>query len=637
VIVTEALVLRVLNIIKVPSAPGPSQITGRVLWQLADKDSSILTSITSIVEVLVNCLCTDPRAHSLLTAGLATLINKRSAFDSTSAPGSDHAESLSPADILRELFCRNDDPARQSRPRTINCGESLLKLAGIVALQCLADDAIPTAVGPVQLGVGVKGGTSIGSMRFQLFLDQFSDQPDMIALLIDISDAFMRANRGKMLLALFSHPSLSATWRLFRWHISQSNPRFLRLSDGEVFHFLQQEGGPQGDPLMPLMFSLLMSALLDRVLLDHPVLAAAYLDDTTLGGKVGVVRVIFEEMVRLAPSMCGFDINHLKTIALSVHPQPSPAVLEFVKLYNLEFHHGSTGLLGAIIGTDAERMSDWLLDKVRKHGKLFDVLSHPHLDPHFAHRLLRQVMLPKMTHLLRALPPAITEKATALFDEAVLLTYAHIGDSPDLMFPSSAPAIANISTKVAYAGSGLEPTHSTRMYASYAGFAAAAKDLTTYTVPQLDHIALSAAAVDRNPRYNPALSARYRDRGSHPDCPGCRADELGKEAEEDVTMHSGTSPPVHIDSPRLSAPTIFCSRHLPLPSPSPPPPVTSKRKPSADDPDLSAFLSPSARPPDTGDPHGGGTTFAAAASASAAVPTATTAAAVAANVGRPNV
>jgi len=306
----------------------------------------------------------------------------------------------------------------------------------------------------------------------------------------------MRASRFKMLRALFSKPALAPTWRLFRWHISRDNPRFLRMTDGEIFEFLQKEGGPQGDPLMPLMFSLLMAFLLDRVLASRPALAAAYLDDTTIGGKVPVVRQIFVEMVRLAPVECGFEINLTKTVALSVHPNPSPGVLSFVREFNLDFHYGSTPLVGSIIGTDAPRMSAWLVDKVRKHETLFEVLSHSEMPPQIGHRLLRQVLLPKMTHLLRAHHPDLMHDAACMFDKAVLLTYAKLTASTDLYLADHALSLAQSQLKVSHLGAGLEPAESTCYLASYSALAAAVPDLIENVVPVLNYIDSTAAAVD---------------------------------------------------------------------------------------------------------------------------------------------
>jgi hypothetical protein len=289
-----------------PSAPGPSQITGHVFWQLAT-DPTILWCITSILNVICNGECLDANGHAFLTAGQAVIISKRGPFDA--ADPHTFADAFSLSSLVQELLCFSQATERTAKPRTINCGEALMKLAGVAVLGVLPDSAVPNAAGPVQLGVGAKGGTSLVAFRFQAFLDAFAHDPDMIALLVDISDAFMRASRLKMLEALFLNRDLAPTWRLFRWHISRANPRFLRMSDGELFTFLQKEGGPQGDPLMPLMFSLLMSYLLGRVLQDRPALAAAYLDDTTLGGKVSVVRQIFIDMIKLAPVECGFEIN----------------------------------------------------------------------------------------------------------------------------------------------------------------------------------------------------------------------------------------------------------------------------------------------------------------------------------------
>ena len=54
----------------------------------------------------------------------------------------------------------------------------------------------------------------------------------------------MRADRAKMLQAIFSMPELRPTWHLAHWHLSAPNLRYLPLADGSVYVFEQTQGGP---------------------------------------------------------------------------------------------------------------------------------------------------------------------------------------------------------------------------------------------------------------------------------------------------------------------------------------------------------------------------------------------------------
>ena len=101
-----------------------------------------------------------------------------------------------------------------SKFRTINVGETLLKTAGKVVLAQLNLDAVHKAIGGFQVGVGTPSGVEHYLLNMQTALELHADDPEYISMSFDISDAFMKANRAKMLQALFEHPDLSALWRL---------------------------------------------------------------------------------------------------------------------------------------------------------------------------------------------------------------------------------------------------------------------------------------------------------------------------------------------------------------------------------------------------------------------------------------
>jgi hypothetical protein len=104
----------------------------------------------------------------------------------------------------------------------------------------------------------------------------------------------------------------------------RANPRFLRMTNGEIFSFFQSEGGPQGDPLMPLPFSILIAKLHQRVLANKTVEAAnTYLDDAQAFAHVTVMETIYEEMCATSEAVCGFLVNKPKCIVQSLHPAPS--------------------------------------------------------------------------------------------------------------------------------------------------------------------------------------------------------------------------------------------------------------------------------------------------------------------------
>jgi hypothetical protein len=339
-------------------------------------DGLICDALTVIISTIANASCPEPLLHAFLTAGKSTLIGKKDTVRAPTKMDDTFFGDRDSAD-LQALLEANTSYEAHSKFRTINVGEALLKAAGKCVLNKLLQADIATAVGPYQVGVGTPSGVERYILAMQASIEQHLEDPDHITLGLDVKDAFMKANRKKILQALFELPCMAPAWRLARWHLGAANPRFLRMTDGEILSFFQSEGGPQGDPLMPLLFSILLYVLHRRVLSGKQVdLAKAYLDDATLGGPVSICRPIFEEMARLAPLVCGFDLNPTKTVVHSTHSRPSPAVAAFVKDHHLVFEHGFTSMVGGVVGLNESAMKAWMIDQVREHALLFRVLSH---------------------------------------------------------------------------------------------------------------------------------------------------------------------------------------------------------------------------------------------------------------------
>jgi hypothetical protein len=367
------------------SAPGPSGITARVLRQLADADITILESLTALFSVIANGHWRDDNGHAFATGGMAVLIHKKAAQDLRHAPADDEDDTDG---LLAQLLGLNRQEDDAPAARTLTCGEAILKVSGLLVLQRMPSSRLAELLAPFQLGVGVKGGVEIAIMRLQRYLDEQGADPDAVVLFLDIADAFMRADRAKMLDAIYSMEELQPSWHIAHWHLSLPNPRHLPLGDGTLYTFAQSQGGPQGDPLMPLWFASLIRVLHARIL-QKATSAACILDDTAAAGHVSIVSDIYRDALEMAPELCGFEVNPKKTIVLSISPSPSAAVLEFVKINSLQFAHGSAAYVGGIVGSDLETMQEWVKAKARAHAPLFRLLIHPKISPQYAMQLLR--------------------------------------------------------------------------------------------------------------------------------------------------------------------------------------------------------------------------------------------------------
>lgn len=107
---------------------------------------------------------------------------------------------------------------------------------------------IGKALLPLQLGVGMRGGSEIAGRLAQVMLDA---DPSMAVINLDISNAFNTIPRKLMWRGVCeTRPSLC---RWFQW--AYGAPTELRLSDGSIA-CMSETGSRQGDPLASLIFCL---------------------------------------------------------------------------------------------------------------------------------------------------------------------------------------------------------------------------------------------------------------------------------------------------------------------------------------------------------------------------------------------
>ena len=430
-------------------APGPSGVSCRVVHQLVTADPVILAGMTAFLQVLCNGQLDSHDGHQFVTAGLAALINKRVALAATTevSPSSPSQSADDASETLRKLLELNHAQEVNLKIRTINQGESVLKIADILCLQLVVKEALPKAL-QHQYAIGLSGGAEILLHVYQQFVDKHGHDPEVALLLLDITNAFMAADRSKMIAAVFGIPELQPIWRLAHWHLAKPNPRFLTLGDGSLFSFLQSVGGPQGDPLMPVMFAALIGVLLKRLKAtgreDLAILLGAYLDDTTAGAKIDDITRVLVAAKELSPELCGFEVNDLKSQVVSFSKTPSPKVLAMAAQFGVTVQHEMCSFVGGVVGTDTVRMEQFMVDQVIKHRQLFMVLSHRHMPPIVALQLLKSAACPVMNHLLRSHPPEITRRAAALFDRCVEATIIAIMQVPDMLLPANAAALSQL-------------------------------------------------------------------------------------------------------------------------------------------------------------------------------------------------
>jgi len=162
-----------------------------------------------------------------------------------------------------------------------------------------ATESLTTTLSPKQLGVGVKGGAEAAVHATRRYLQQMSE--GNILAKLDFKNAFNSLSRNAMLEAVADYaPDI--------YHFcysAYSSPSILSFGN----HIVSSSEGPQqGDPLGPLLFSISIQPILEKLKCE---LVIGYLDDITIGGKVEHVATDIETTVMEATRM-GLVLNASK-------------------------------------------------------------------------------------------------------------------------------------------------------------------------------------------------------------------------------------------------------------------------------------------------------------------------------------
>jgi len=291
---------------------------------------------TASVHVVLSGKVDDDMLHMVYTAGLLMVIDKEERAVPTSTPAnppgaSDQTATPEPRQASRAALGTNEsspwsssafefageskdgvevsvdspgpstDGQKKARNlRMITLTDIFIILGDVCGLDSADMEKLRKYLKPIQLGIGTRAGVEVAFHQLQTLLELHGADPDIMTIFFDIKNAYMTANRGLMLDALYKQESLCTIWDLAYWHLSRPAARFLRMSNDEIRVTFQTEGGPQGGVLMPVLFSVMYQELLVLAMKSAPapgsarpdgsvskgVLPTAILDDFAICGHV---------------------------------------------------------------------------------------------------------------------------------------------------------------------------------------------------------------------------------------------------------------------------------------------------------------------------------------------------------------
>ena len=171
-------------------------------------------------------------------------------------------------------------------------------------------------------------------------------------------------------------------------------------------------GVQQGDPLGPLLFSLVLQPLAEKIKREFPTLDLNvwYLDDGCIIGDKDDVFKVFELLREEGPAL-GLHLNVKKNeIWWPSRPESDPFPKDIERIENR-----GVKLLGAPIGTE-EFTSEFVLKKLKVLKEVCGLLEKVN-DAQIEFGLFRGCLAyNKINHLMRACPPAVLSEALKQFD-----------------------------------------------------------------------------------------------------------------------------------------------------------------------------------------------------------------------------
>ena len=288
-------------------------------------------------------------------------------------------------------------------------GEALRRLTG----KCLCIITKPKASDfftPFQYGVACPAGAEKVIHGVRSCIQEHWKDDNFTVCKVDMSNAFNLVSRQALLEECAVHFQELLPW--VGW---------CYVSHPTLWHPLGQlsseTGVQQGDPLGPLLFSLVLHKLVLSIAQDKDCLYLLsnrwYLDDGVLSGNSQAVTRAVTLIQEMSPSF-GLFINVSKC-ELFGHGDLSsfPPEMKVSRVPNLE-------ILGAPIG-DPIFCAKFLAQKRADAAKLLSQLAEVGAeDPQVAFLLLRQcAAFCKLVHLARSTPPSYVADGLALFDKDV--------------------------------------------------------------------------------------------------------------------------------------------------------------------------------------------------------------------------
>ena len=271
--------------------------------------------------------------------------------------------------------------------------------------------------------------------------------PAHTVLSVDGIGAYDTISRESMLRGLMTVPTANRSLPFVRTFYGQPSQYVWHDDQGRHHLISQAEGGEQGDPLMPALFSLGQSRAVQAIHSQlHPTeMLLAYLDDIYAVVAPDRVRTVYDVMANELRTHTRIQLNSGKARVRNAAGATPPGL----EVLGPEVWVGNTTLpreqqgitiLGAPLGT-AEYVAQQLLHSTQSHQALLERI--PTVDDlQSAWLLLLFCASPRCNHTLRTTPPQLTQDFATRHDTSVAACLQTLLGLPD--FPATSLATAHL-------------------------------------------------------------------------------------------------------------------------------------------------------------------------------------------------
>ena len=299
--------------------------------------------------------------------------------------------------------------------RPIAVGEVIRRLAGKCALAAISDN-VENVFLPNQFGVCVSGGAESIIHSTNSHLERLKSNENYAVLQIDFKNAFNLVSRQ----CIFD--TVVTTFPELAKFVEYTYGSFGTLVIGDST-LKSATGVQQGDPLAPLLFSLVLNSLILNIRENCPdlLMNSWYLDDGVLIGSREEILKAYNVIVGQGEKY-GLEINPKKCVLFCEN-----ASEDYWNMFPPEIIRAKDGirLLGAPIGCDSFIKSEFG-KKVEEINQLMEKIKELH-NPQLELILYRcGASFPKINFLLRTVDEKVVAEELELFESYVNSCISHV-------------------------------------------------------------------------------------------------------------------------------------------------------------------------------------------------------------------